>query len=65
MSERSSIVINFKKVEHQVPSGFTAEEFVEALAASDPSATNAQLIKDGEKDGQTLYTLKVMRGEHG
>ena len=65
MSNRSSIVIKFKKTEHHVPPGFTAEDFVDALGASDPEATTAQLIKDGEKDGQTFYTLKVMRGEHG
>lgn len=65
MSIQSSMVINFKGTPHQVPPGFTAAEFVESLGSVDAQATNAQLIKDGDKDGQEIYTLKVMRGEHG
>lgn len=61
----TDIVISFKKTEHAVPPGFTAEEFKESLASVDPEALNATLILDGEKNGKLYYTLKPIYGTKG
>lgn len=54
MAEQTDISVKFEKKTYNVPLGFTAEEFCDSLAASNPKAIGAKLIKDG--DG--AYTLK-------
>lgn len=65
MSQQTDIVIKFKTKEYPVPANFTAEEYKESLAMAIPEAANAQLIKDGEKNGRMEYTLKPTYGEKG
>jgi hypothetical protein len=47
MAEKTDIVVKFEGREYNVPVGFTAEEFVDSLAATNPKAATAKLIKDG------------------
>lgn len=54
MAGKTDIVVKFEGKEYHVPVGFTAEEFVDSLAATNPKAATAKLIKDGEG----VYTLK-------
>lgn len=54
MSQKTDIVVKFEGKEYNVPVGFTAEEFVDSLAATNPKAATAKLIKDGPG----VYTLK-------
>lgn len=61
----TDIQITFKGKVFPVPAGFTAEEYVESLIAAHPEAANAQLVKDGEKDGVLGYTLKPLVGTKG
>lgn len=61
----TDIIINFKGKQFPVPTGFTAEDYVESLISAHPEAANAQLVKDGEKDGILAYTLKPMVGTKG
>lgn len=57
----TDIVVKFEGREYHVPVGFTAEEFADSLASSNPKAVGAKLIKDG--DGR--YTLKPTYRENG
>lgn len=54
MAEKTDIIVKFENKEYSVPIGFTAEEFVDSLAATNPKAATAKLIKDGPG----IYTLK-------
>lgn len=61
----TDITITYKGKTYEVPEGFTAEEYVESLAAIHPEVANSNLICDGEEDGKTRYTLKALYGEKG
>jgi hypothetical protein len=61
MSTKTDIIIKFEGREYNVPVGFTAEEFVDSLAATNPKAATAKLIKDSEG----VYTLKPEYKEKG
>lgn len=54
MAAKTDIIVKFENKEYNVPIGFTAEEFVDSLAATNPKAATAKLIKDGPG----VYTLK-------
>lgn len=57
----TDITIKFEGREYHVPVGFTAEDFVDSLAATNPKAATAKLIKDGEG----RYTLKPQYQDKG
>lgn len=61
----TDLIIHFKGKQFPVPAGFTAEDYVESLVAAHPEAANAQLVRDGEKDGIVTYTLKPLVGTKG
>jgi hypothetical protein len=61
MSEKTDIIIKFEGREYNVPVGFTAEEFVDSLAATNPKAATAKLIKDSAG----VYTLKPQYQDKG
>lgn len=61
MAEKTDITIKFEGREYSVPVGFTAEEFVDSLAATNPKAATAKLIKDGSG----VYTLKPQYQDKG
>ena len=61
----SDIILVYKGKEYPVPEGFTAEEYKDSLAAAHPEVANAALIKDGEENGVTRYTVKVSVGSKG
>jgi hypothetical protein len=61
MAEKTDIIVKFKGKEYSVPVGFTVEEFVDSLAATNPEASTAKLIKDS--DG--VYTLKPQYQDKG
>lgn len=61
MAEKTDIIVKFEKREYNVPVGFTAEEFVESLATTNPKAATAKLIKDSEG----VYTLKPQFKDKG
>ena len=54
MAAKTDIIVKFEGKEYSVPVGFTAEEFVDSLAATNPKAATAKLIKDAPG----VYTLK-------
>ena len=54
MPEKTDITVKFEKITYNVPVGFTAEEFCDSLASTNPKAIGARLIKDGNG----AYTLK-------
>lgn len=55
MAQQTDMVVKFEGKEYHVPVGFTAEEFADSLAATNPKAATAKLIKDGNG----VYTLKL------
>lgn len=61
MSTKSDIIIKFEGREYNVTPGFTVEEYVDSLAATNPKAATAKLIKDSEG----VYTLKPEYKEKG
>lgn len=61
MSTKTDIQITFEGRTFDVPLGFTAEEFVDSLAATNPKAATAKLIKDGSGK----YTLKPQYQDKG
>jgi sulfur carrier protein ThiS len=61
MSTKTDTTIKFEGRTYDVPVGFTVEEFVDSLAATNPKAATAKLIKDGEG----VYTLKSEYKEKG
>lgn len=61
MAQQTDITVKFEGREYNVPVGFTAEEFVDSLAATNPKAATAKLIKDGEG----RYTLKATYQDKG
>lgn len=61
MAEKTDMTVKFDGREYHVPVGFTAEEFVDSLAATNPKAATAKLIKDGPG----AYTLKPEYKEKG
>lgn len=65
MNATTDIIVTYKNKAYNVPTGFTAEEYVESLATIHPEAVNSKLIKDGEKDGKMHYTLKALYAEKG
>ena len=58
---KTDITVTFKGRAYDVPLGFTAEEFCDSLASTNPEAIGAKLIKDG--DGR--YTLKPVYKDKG
>jgi len=61
MAEKTDITVKFESKTYDVPIGFTAEEFVDSLASTNPKAIGAKLIKDGEGK----YTLKPQYQDKG
>ena len=61
MAEQTDISVKFEKRTYSVPAGFTAEEFCDSLASTNPKAVGAKLIKDGEG----AYTLKPQYQDKG
>lgn len=61
MTQQTDITVKFEGREYHVPVGFTAEEFVDSLAATNPKAATAKLIKDGEG----RYSLKPTYQDKG
>jgi hypothetical protein len=61
MTQQTDMIVKFESKEYNVPIGFTAEEFVGSLAATNPKAATAKLIKDGEGE----YTLKAQYQDKG
>lgn len=59
--QQTDITVKFESKTYDVPVGFTAEEFADSLAASNPKAVGAKLIKDGEG----AYTLKPQYQDKG
>lgn len=59
--QQTDIIIKFQGRDYHVPVGFTAEDFVDSLASTNPKAVGAKLIKDGEG----RYTLKPTYQENG
>ena len=57
----SDMTVTFDGKTHEVPAGFTAQEFADSLAASNPKAIGAKLIKDRPR----VYTLKPVYYKHG
>ena len=58
---QTDMTVAFEGKTYNGPVGFTAEEFVDSLAATNPKAATAKLIKDG--DGK--YTLKPTYQDKG
>lgn len=61
MEQQTDITIQFENRTYNVPVGFTAEEFVDSLASTNPKAIGAKLINDG--NGK--YTLKPQYQDKG
>ncbi|HBG07688.1 MAG: hypothetical protein A2075_09195 [Geobacteraceae bacterium GWC2_58_44] len=61
MKQKTDITIKFEGRTYDVPVGFTAEEFVDSLASTNPKAVGAKLIKDGAG----AYTLKPQYQDKG
>lgn len=57
----TDMTVTYNKKTYNVPEGFTVEEFVQSLAAINPKAASAKLIKDGEGK----YTLKDTYFQNG
>lgn len=61
----SDMILVYNNKEFPVPAGFTAEDYKQSLAVAYPEVANASLIKDGEKEGITRYTVKASIGTKG
>jgi hypothetical protein len=57
----TDIKVKFEDKTYDVPVGFTAAEFADSLASTNPKAIGAKLIKDGED----AYTLKPQYQDKG
>jgi hypothetical protein len=57
----TDMIVKWEGRDYNVPVGFTAEEFVDSLASTNPRAATAKLIKDGPG----RYTLKPEYKEKG
>lgn len=61
MEQKTDITVKFEGRTYNVPVGFTAEEFVDSLASTNPKAVGAKLIKDAPG----AYTLKPQYQDKG
>lgn len=61
MDQKTDITVKFEGRTYNVPVGFTAEEFADSLASTNPKAVGAKLIKDSEG----AYTLKPQYQDKG